>query len=48
MYSKIYIRYGLVVRISAFHAEGPGSIPGVGIFYTIYIKIIFLMIFNNN
>ena len=27
-----YIRYGLVVRISAFHAEGPGSIPGVGVF----------------
>ena len=29
------IRRGLVVRISAFHAGGPGSIPGVGtlIFY---------------
>ena len=25
------IRRGLVVRISAFHAGGPGSIPGVGI-----------------
>jgi hypothetical protein len=24
------IRRGLVVRISAFHAGGPGSIPGVG------------------
>ena len=22
--------YGLVVRIPAFHAGGPGSIPGVG------------------
>ena len=27
----IDIRRGLVVRISAFHAGGPGSIPGVGI-----------------
>jgi hypothetical protein len=27
-----YIRRGLVVRISAFHAGGPGSIPGVGIY----------------
>ena len=24
------IPYGLVVRILAFHAGGPGSIPGVG------------------
>lgn len=24
------IPYGLVVRIPAFHAGGPGSIPGVG------------------
>jgi hypothetical protein len=27
---RIYIPYGLVVRIPAFHAGGPGSIPGVG------------------
>ncbi len=27
------IRRGLVVRISAFHAGGPGSIPGVGILF---------------
>ena len=24
--------YGLVVRISGFHPDGPGSIPGVGTF----------------
>ena len=28
------IPYGLVVRIPAFHAGGPGSIPGVGNFLT--------------
>ena len=28
-----YIPYGLVVRIPAFHAGGPGSIPGVGIIF---------------
>ena len=27
------IPYGLVVRIPAFHAGGPGSIPGVGKFF---------------
>ena len=27
------IPYGLVVRILAFHAGGPGSIPGVGRFF---------------
>lgn len=26
--------YGLVVRIPAFHAGGPGSIPGVGASFT--------------
>lgn len=26
--------YGLVVRIPAFHAGGPGSIPGVGAYFT--------------
>ena len=26
----IDVPYGLVVRIPAFHAGGPGSIPGVG------------------
>ena len=30
---KHCIRRGLVVRISAFHAGGPGSIPGVGIVF---------------
>ena len=28
--SLVFIPYGLVVRIPAFHAGGPGSIPGVG------------------
>ena len=27
--------YGLVVRIPAFHAGGPGSIPGVGTHFVI-------------
>lgn len=27
----LVVPYGLVVRIPAFHAGGPGSIPGVGI-----------------
>lgn len=26
----VVLPYGLVVRIPAFHAGGPGSIPGVG------------------
>ena len=25
--------YGLVVRISGFHPDGPGSIPGVGTYH---------------
>ena len=29
-WSSIGLPYGLVVRIPAFHAGGPGSIPGVG------------------
>jgi hypothetical protein len=32
-HSFVCIRRGLVVRISAFHAGGPGSIPGVGILF---------------
>ena len=32
------IRRGLVVRISAFHAGGPGSIPGVGILFLLLSK----------
>uniref|UniRef100_A0ABD2WHG4 Uncharacterized protein n=1 Tax=Trichogramma kaykai TaxID=54128 RepID=A0ABD2WHG4_9HYME len=32
------IRYGLVARISGFHPEGSGSIPGIGnFFYQIFI-----------
>ena len=27
---SVVLPYGLVVRIPAFHAGGPGSIPGVG------------------
>ena len=29
---KVRLPYGLVVRISGFHPDGPGSIPGVGSF----------------
>ena len=29
------VPYGLVVRILAFHAGGPGSIPGVGRFFSL-------------
>ena len=38
------IRRGLVVRISAFHAGGLGSIPGVGIpffFFHLFIRSFF-------
>ena len=28
------LRYSLVVRISGFHPEGPGSTPGDGIFFS--------------
>ena len=37
-YLFIYIRRGLVVRISAFHAGGPGSIPGVGIYLFVFFS----------
>ena len=30
---KYDLPFGLVVRISGFHPEGPGSIPGVGILF---------------
>ncbi len=33
------IRRGLVVRISAFHAGGPGSIPGVGILFFFFFVL---------
>ncbi len=36
------IPYGLVVRILAFHAGGPGSIPGVGRFFFTFKKNILL------
>ncbi len=38
MLEDVRIPYGLVVRILAFHAGGPGSIPGVGRFFEIYLK----------
>ena len=47
------IPYGLVVRILAFHAGGPGSIPGVGKFYFIFydhfnnVIISFLPFYSN-
>ena len=40
------IPYGLVVRILAFHAGGPGSIPGVGKFFNKLIKFIDLFWMN--
>ncbi len=36
------IRRGLVVRISAFHAGGPGSIPGVGILFFFLLTLFFI------
>jgi hypothetical protein len=41
----ISIRRGLVVRISAFHAGGPGSIPGVGMLFLFYLRNSFFYIF---
>ena len=41
---KTRIPYGLVVRILAFHAGGPGSIPGVGKFF--YSKKHFIFFFK--
>ena len=32
-----HIPYCLVVRISGFHPEGPGSIPGMGICFDFFI-----------
>ena len=29
----VYIPFGLVVRIPGFHPDGPGSTPGMGIFF---------------
>ena len=37
---KIIIPYCLVVRISGFHPEGPGSIPGMGNLFNFLIKLI--------
>ena len=39
---KPAIPYGLVVRIPAFHAGGPGSIPGVGGNFLILLGNIFI------
>ncbi len=41
---RLQLPYGLVVRIPAFHAGGPGSIPGVG---NIFEYKTFLLIFGN-
>ena len=50
--NRVVLPYGLVVRIPAFHAGGPGSIPGVGthiLYHTIiamsYFQHILLYIF---
>ena len=40
------VRRGLVVRISAFHAGGPGSIPGVGIPFFVQDKILHCIIIH--
>jgi hypothetical protein len=37
------VPYGLVVRILAFHAGGPGSIPGVGRIFCILISYFFAL-----
>jgi hypothetical protein len=37
------VPYGLVVRIPAFHAGGPGSIPGVGKF--LFSQLLFMILF---
>ena len=40
LYSNDILPYGLVVRIPAFHAGGPGSIPGVGTFLLLFTLLI--------
>ena len=35
-FSRIQVPHGLGVRISDFHSDGPGSIPGVGVVLTIF------------
>ena len=42
------IRRGLVVRISAFHAGGPGSIPGVGIPFFLPFSFTCLFVFTKS
>ena len=39
--------YGLVVRIPAFHAGGPGSIPGVGTCVFLVMVEKFEVVFHN-
>ena len=41
-FDKQHVPCGLVVRISGFHPDGPGSIPGTGIpgtFFYIFLAI---------
>ncbi len=38
------IRHGLVVRISGSHPGGPGSIPGVGNLFVMFIDL--LLVFD--
>ncbi len=45
-HSFIYIRRGLVVRISAFHAGGPGSIPGVGMLFFLLYFFLFTLTYS--
>ena len=43
----VTVPFGLVVRISGFHPDGPGSIPGVGIgfFFSFFFLLGFFFFF---
>ena len=36
------VRYGLVVRIAGSHPAGPGSIPGNGILFFLFARLVFV------
>ena len=42
------IRYGLVARISGFHPEGPGSIPGIGDSFFLIFFILDILFYVEN
>jgi hypothetical protein len=39
--------YGLVVRITGFHPVGPGSIPGMGIVFCLFLSSEAKIVFHN-